>query len=265
VKLPITPLKLPAELRGVTNGNLPASLLVDCGIPGFKMSPRAAAAMKALVAAATAAGFKVRATGTYRSRAAQESLFLARYTRTELPGRPSKVWNGVRYWQRPGTAEVAVPSNSNHGTAIAVDFAETADSGSGVKSVSPAFVAWLVKNAARFGYSAELQSEPWHWRYVAGDNVPAEVAAFHAPAGVTLPPTRPAPAPAAPASPVLRRGARGAAVKDAQRLLTRAGFPCSADGIFGPKTDAAVRAFQRARKLTVDGIVGRHTWAALRR
>jgi hypothetical protein len=265
MKLPITRLKLPAELGKVTNGNLPASLLVDCGIPGFKMSPRAAAAMKALVAAATAAGFKVRATGTYRSYEAQERLFRSRYTREFLPGRPSKLWEGKTWHQLPRTAEAATPGRSNHGLGLAVDFAETADSGSGVKSVSPAFVAWLVKNAARFGYSAELQSEPWHWRYVAGDNVPAEVAAFHAPAGVTLPPTRPAPAPAAPASPVLRRGARGDAVKDAQRLLNRAGFPCSTDGIFGPKTDAAVRAFQRARKMTVDGIVGRHTWAALRR
>ena len=35
------------------------------------------------------------------------------------------------------------------------------------------------------------------------------------------------------------------------------------DGEFGEKTDAAVRAFQRSKGLTTDGIVGRDTWAAL--
>jgi peptidoglycan hydrolase-like protein with peptidoglycan-binding domain len=43
-----------------------------------------------------------------------------------------------------------------------------------------------------------------------------------------------------------------------QRLL---GIP--ADGIFGPQTAAAVRAFQSAHHLQVDGIVGPQTWTAL--
>ena len=37
------------------------------------------------------------------------------------------------------------------------------------------------------------------------------------------------------------------------------------DGIFGPKTEAAVRAFQQNENLSVDGIVGRQTWTALLR
>ena len=35
------------------------------------------------------------------------------------------------------------------------------------------------------------------------------------------------------------------------------------DGMFGPKTEAAVKAFQKAKKLTVDGMVGPKTWAAI--
>jgi hypothetical protein len=59
-------------------------------------------------------------------------------------------------------------------------------------------------------------------------------------------------------------GARGDDVRQLQQLLRSAGFdPGPADGIFGAKTDAAVRAFQGSRGLAVDGKVGPMTLAAL--
>jgi peptidoglycan DL-endopeptidase CwlO len=56
----------------------------------------------------------------------------------------------------------------------------------------------------------------------------------------------------------LRSGARGARVAAAQSALGLA-----ADGVFGPQTKRAVRAFQRAHGLTVDGRIGPMTFAAL--
>lgn len=64
---------------------------------------------------------------------------------------------------------------------------------------------------------------------------------------------------------VIKLGARGEAVKDAQRLLNAKGYDCgSVDGIFGKKTDAAVRLFQNANGLIIDGIIGAKTWEKLK-
>ena len=49
----------------------------------------------------------------------------------------------------------------------------------------------------------------------------------------------------------LRRGMRGGYVVRLQRALR-----ITADGVFGPATEAAVRRYQRRKGLTVDGIVG---------
>lgn len=52
-------------------------------------------------------------------------------------------------------------------------------------------------------------------------------------------------------------------VKQLQKLLNQNGASLQTDGIFGPKTDAAVRNYQSAQGLQVDGIVGPKTWGAL--
>ena len=66
--------------------------------------------------------------------------------------------------------------------------------------------------------------------------------------------------------PVLRRRMRGPAVRDLQERLRAKGFlRLSADGVFGPETQAAVKAAQRQYQLPADGIVGRATWEALLR
>lgn len=62
----------------------------------------------------------------------------------------------------------------------------------------------------------------------------------------------------------VQKGDKGDTVKRMQLLLQQHGAPTlAADGDFGPKTDAAIRAFQKAHGLTVDGIVGPKTWAEL--
>ncbi|MBU0490470.1 MAG: peptidoglycan-binding protein [Chloroflexi bacterium] len=63
--------------------------------------------------------------------------------------------------------------------------------------------------------------------------------------------------------PVMRYGDQGAVVFALQYLLRAEGYALSADGIFGPQTQAAVQSFQATKGLSVDGIVGPNTWTAL--
>jgi N-acetylmuramoyl-L-alanine amidase len=63
--------------------------------------------------------------------------------------------------------------------------------------------------------------------------------------------------------PTLRRGSSGAPVAALQEALNAHGAGIRVDRAFGPATDAAVREFQRSRRLETDGIVGPATWAAL--
>ena len=76
------------------------------------------------------------------------------------------------------------------------------------------------------------------------------------PIGVQPPGERPAQTPVERA--ILRRGSKGAEVKDLQNALKIKG-----DGDFGPATERAVKAFQLQRGIEADGVVGFYTWKAI--
>ena len=63
-----------------------------------------------------------------------------------------------------------------------------------------------------------------------------------------------------PDHPELEEGAQGDIVRHLQDLLSKSGHPAAVDGVFGAGTLSAVRAFQQAKGLGVDGIVGPNTW-----
>lgn len=62
----------------------------------------------------------------------------------------------------------------------------------------------------------------------------------------------------------IKSGSKGEVVELVQRMLNEKGYACgSADGIFGAKTESAVKSYQKAKGLSVDGIVGNNTYAKL--
>ena len=91
----------------------------------------------------------------------------------------------------------------------------------------------------------------------------------------TAPPTATTPAPPTTSGPVcptytenpstypVRLCQKGRIVQNVQIYLVRHGYSIEIDGYFGPATEQAVRQFQGAAGLEVDGLVGPNTWARL--
>ncbi len=161
-----------------TNGDLPPELLRQVQDVG-RLHHLAARAWTTMRSAAHGEGVALNpkfVPNAYRALTEQERLFRERYraedtvegNRLRIQGRPHRVWHGKRWYQRPNTAVAAVPGTSNHGWGLAVD----------VDSVElEGRRSWLERNAQRFGFSWELQSEPWHIRYVRGESLPRAVLA----------------------------------------------------------------------------------------
>ena len=66
----------------------------------------------------------------------------------------------------------------------------------------------------------------------------------------------------------IRRGDKGDLVKECQMMLKSLGYDLGKygiDGDFGQATEKAVKAFQKAHKLSQDGVVGPKTWDALQK
>ena len=61
----------------------------------------------------------------------------------------------------------------------------------------------------------------------------------------------------------LSYGSKGSDVKTLQELLNQNGYSLDVDGVFGSKTQAAVKDYQTKNKLAVDGIAGNETWGSL--
>lgn len=191
--LPISPVILPSALIGVKNGELPQSVLVRVPLDDnwtAEMEVTAGRALTAMMAAARKdiPGLRFRHVGDYRSLQEQINLFESRmeacsyaeYAATSSSHR--RIWRDAIYhghtsiyFRRVRGASCATPGTSNHGWGLALDIALEYDSDTAPDPITTQLVNWLVNNASRFGYSAELQSESWHWRYYAGDNIPRAV------------------------------------------------------------------------------------------
>jgi len=179
--LVILPVNRPAILNGQQNGKLPLSILDPtaglAGGPTVRLVPTAARCWRAMTAKATADGITLQATSSadsYRTYQQQVNMFTSRY-QLEPTNNGYQLWdsdgNGVRerWYKKDDVDTAAVPGDSNHGWALAID----------VANASGARLEWLDVHAVAYGFSWEtLPSEPWHIRNVTGDNIPPAVLAY---------------------------------------------------------------------------------------
>lgn len=142
--------------------------------------------------------------------------------------------------------------------------------------------AYLQDNAGRLGilyiiwrqriwnhsFASDRSRTSWsHWRRMADRGSPTENHEDHVHVSFDANP-RPYRAPDGSAPPsgsdgLLQLGSTGTDVRRLQDLLGAHGYDLKIDGIYGPKTEAAVRAYQREHGLQIDGIAGPETMTHL--
>jgi hypothetical protein len=302
---PIKPVRDSTLLQNVANGRIPRSALGNIGPDGFLIAPVARAFQALRYWAKTRLGVEVTWTygGTYRDFDSQWSLWFQRWEAVSLAvylvtgsshrriwrdaatrGNHSKHWrlrkNAAGRWLAPA----AEPGTSNHGRAIAIDLAlgDHPRNARGIQLMGAANWKRFCDAVVAFGFSWELQSEPWHIRYVLGDEIPQAVLDIEREMGLAQPPAGPPvislPPPQIPPRtteqlvqqlPALRQGDVSFHVHLAANMLVAHGHESLRNSPeynqlrFGPEMHGHVMWFQGVKSLPQDGVIGPITWAAL--
>ncbi|MDN4525310.1 peptidoglycan-binding protein [Fictibacillus fluitans] len=193
-------------------------------------------------------------------------------------GRSSYIYNGKQYGKpKMNIVSGAKPGQSMHNWGLAIDFA--------LKNTKTGAVSWsmtmdsdkdrkadwkeVVEEAKKLGFEwggdwKNFFDGPHFeinfgldWRDLQAGKKPPTLAEIEG--------GKAKPAPSS-SSTVLEKGSRGEDVKELQTYLNYLGFDCGkVDGIFGADTEKAVKEFQKAQKLTVDGYAGKNTLSSLSR
>jgi hypothetical protein len=89
-------------------------------------------------------------------------------TTAPIAGVKPRVYKGQNWYLKPGKAPIAQPGSSHHNWGISVDVSEA----SGDR------LAFMAATALEYGFSWELDSEPWHVNVFNADIVPDAVLAW---------------------------------------------------------------------------------------
>ncbi|GIF11726.1 D-alanyl-D-alanine carboxypeptidase-like protein [Actinoplanes teichomyceticus] len=126
---------IPEDLAAYGNGKIPADALARVGDTRHRLWAPAAESLTRLVADARRDGVKIGITDSYRPYAEQVDLV-----------RRKGLYSQGGLAARPGTSE--------HGWGMATDL-----------DLNSEALAWMRKNADRYGFVENTRREPWHWAF----------------------------------------------------------------------------------------------------
>lgn len=156
----------------------------------------------------------------------------------KCPAGCTTMWNTDSNWKEKGLVKDGIP-----GGVLVCLFKQKEDNPKKMDHIGFYLDGETVECSHNVEYHSSRSSKWTHWAIPAC--IGGEVPAYH---------------------PTIRKGSTGPAVVECQDDLIQLGYdvgPTGADGKFGAKTEAAVKAFQGAHGLKQDGVVGPATWAAL--
>lgn len=249
-----------------------------------RFDPEFARRLKLLMDASIDAGHLCGVGGGWRSTDQQRALFLSRYhpeDDSDLSGDtywrytlPTPMYGKaagtvVEYWEKnPSVAPAAPPERSYHES--------TTTDGKCLAADMVGDLGFIRDNAAKFGllHFGNINGELWHLQPIEIPHARRNyVRALHEPLKpltVTVPAPPPPPRHAVvvpvPTQRLTTPNMNGKNVAVLQQTMAFWGwYRGKADGWFGPVTADAVKAMQRALKITVDGIYGPQSAAAYKR
>lgn len=170
-------------------------------------------------------------------------------------------------WVKDGGTGVVTALDVTHDPKAGVDIQKLADM---LIASKDSRIKYIICNGRIVSGSGQKQPA-WKWRKYSGSNahtrnvhisVKSAKSAYDSTAAWKV--SASDIAEVAPADSVLKKGSRGPFVAELQGNLNRLGYgPLRADGDFGAKTEAAVKAFQKKAGLSVDGWAGPRTIEAI--
>lgn len=164
---------LPTILAHCRAGELPANMLVDVK-PYGKLLFCVADAWAALKERAHKEGITVfkptSQNDTYRSISVQLQAWNARMTTVPQPDQKPKLFDNKNWYLKPGNAPIAIPGKSHHNWGVSID----------IWQASGERFEFMKAHCLEYGFSWELDSEPWHINYFVGDRTPDAVRAWKA-------------------------------------------------------------------------------------
>ena len=167
-------------------------------------------------------------------------------------------------------------NSTSLGVAVLGNYVNDQPTPAAIESVARVIEAFVKQGFVTKSFNLKSHDQAPYATACCGTHLRAQIADIYAKTkvfvGETSPIYVPAPVPQKPQAPInnypaypmlLRKGSKGVFVVQLQQKLKDRGWKITVDGQFGPATEKVIRAYQKEKGLTIDGLVGNQTWNSI--